>query len=580
MPARTVPGRQEPMKRIDAAKPAASVSRRDKHWAEQPWDFLRRAVSLAQRGLPLGDFLQETCALLNSVSGFDSVEVQARDHEREVLCRCARDATGRFTTSLSYSSKDRNSHAGGLRKLYQQLKGGQPGIPGALHASSGAVWVQSRLLDDSYRKGLEEAAGRYRSLVFLPFRSEPEGEGLLLLKDRTRRRFDELSLCRLEMLAESLGISLSIRKAQAALGERIKELTCLYRMALLVEEPGARFGDIMQGIVGLVPDAFLYPGEASARIELDGSQYQSAAFQAAGESLKTDIVVLGVCRGTLEVAYRTPKPVLDHGPFLREEKTLLETVGREIALLVERKQRETESRELEEQLRHADRLATIGELAAGFAHELNEPLANVLGFAQLASKESPLPAQARQDIDKIVLSALHARGLTQQLLLFARRMPQKRKPIDLNGVVTEALNLLQPLFVQEKVEVARRLSSRPVSVHADDSQIRQVLVNLTVNAVQAMAKGGRLTISTTADPGQGTATLALEDTGTGMTEEVLGKIFLPFFTTKEAGRGTGLGLSVVHGIVTSHGGRIEVSSQEGIGTCFRVFLPLDKEVQP
>jgi signal transduction histidine kinase len=560
------------MKKIVAAKPAASGTRRDEYWAEQPWRFLRQVVHMAQRGLPLGDFLEEACGLLCELSGFDSAEVHAMDHGKDLVCRCTRSPAGQVAASSVCNSSGFSSGKT-LAEWHKQLKEGQIEAPEAFIAGSGAVWINRDQLSASCGERMEEAAGRYRSFVFLPFSSEPEREDLLLLKDRRLVRFEPSSFYGLEKLAESLGISLTIRRAQAALGERIKELTCLYGMALLVEEPGAGFPEVMQGMVDLIPHACLYPEEAAARLDLDGTRYQG------GESLRADIVVLGAGRGTLEVAYRTPKPALDHGPFLSEERSLLETVAREIALLVERKQREAESRELEEQLRHADRLATIGELAAGFAHELNEPLANVLGFAQLARKETHLPVQTSHDLDKIIQAALHARGLTQQLLLFARRMPQKRKRIDLNAVVREGLGLLQPLFTQQRVDPLTLLSPAPVCIHADNAQIRQVLINLTVNAVQAMEQGGRLTISTKADLDQGTAVLSLEDTGTGMGEELLGKIFLPFFTTKEAGRGTGLGLSVVHGIVTSHGGRIEVDSQEGRGSCFRVFLPLHKRIR-
>jgi signal transduction histidine kinase len=153
-------------------------------------------------------------------------------------------------------------------------------------------------------------------------------------------------------------------------------------------------------------------------------------------------------------------------------------------------------------------------------------------------------------------------------------MPQNRAQIDLNGVVLDALQVLKPLFQREHVEVRQDLSGSSLIVNADNGQLRQMIVNLAVNAVQAMPEGGTITITTAADQDRGTARLTVEDTGIGMSDEVVSKIFLPFFTTREADRGTGLGLAVVHGIVTSHGGRIEVHSQPDQGSRFDVFLPL------
>jgi two-component system, NtrC family, sensor kinase len=500
-----------------------------------------------------------------------------KDHGKEVGCVYTREPA---KTALIFASENSDPSAKSRLEWYEQLANGRAVSSDALPRGAGAVLINARqAARDVFPHGQEELS-RCGLLVLLPFGARPEAGGLLVVGNRQNNRPDSAALSRLELLAESVDIAVETRRTQVALGERIKELTCLYRMALLAEEPGTSLEDLLRGVAELLPDACLYPAEASARIDLDGVQYEDGPRAVAGESLKAEITVLGACRGFVELEYGQPKPRLDYGPFLREEKSLLDTVAREIALLVERKQREAESHTLEEQLHHADRLATIGELAAGFAHELNEPLANILGFAQLAGKGARLPKQTRGDIDKIVQAALHARGLTQQLLLFARRMPQNRAHIDLNAVVTEALRLLEPLFSKEGVEVVLQVAPVAVTINADPGQMRQVIVNLAVNAVQSMPNGGRLTIGTCADPDQWSAILTIDDSGIGMSQETLAKIFLPFFTTKEAGRGTGLGLAVVHGIVTSHGGRIEVNSQEDIGTRFSVFLPLQKTDNP
>ena len=266
------------------------------------------------------------------------------------------------------------------------------------------------------------------------------------------------------------------------------------------------------------------------------------------------------------------KPEFDEGPFYAEERTLIDTVAREISTIVKRKEAEDEQSRLQEQLRHADRLATIGQLAASMAHELNEPLGNILGFGQLAKKCPGLPLQAGQDIEKILTATLNAREVIRKILIFARQMPQQKRRVDLNHVIEECLSFLESRCTKEGIELVRLLSPELPEVFADPIQLNQVLVNMIINAVQAMLEGGRLTVQTL--PGEDHLSLIIEDTGTGMTEEVLKQIFTPFFTTKDVGQGTGLGLAVVHGIITSHGGSIDVKSNVGSGTRFEIRLPL------
>jgi signal transduction histidine kinase len=274
----------------------------------------------------------------------------------------------------------------------------------------------------------------------------------------------------------------------------------------------------------------------------------------------------------VEVVYRRKEAELYEGPFLKEERRLIDTVARQAALFVERREAMEEKDRLEEQLRHADRLATIGKLAAGVAHELNEPLGSILGFAQLAKKSPGLPPQTAQDLNRIVSASLHAREVIRKLMLFARQMPPQRSRLNLNRVVQEGLYLFDARCVRQKIELALSLGEDLPEVYADATQLTQVLTNLVVNAVQAMPAGGKLSVETRADAEA--VTLRIEDTGEGMSPEVEKQIFTPFFTTKEADLGTGLGLAVAHGIVTAHRGTIRVKSRVGRGTCFEIRLPL------
>ena len=361
------------------------------------------------------------------------------------------------------------------------------------------------------------------------------------------------------------------RAEYAALRERVKELTCLYSLAQLAAGPGATLEKVFQGSAELLPAAWQYPEVAAARIVFDGQAYATAGFREGCRKQAAAIVLGGRSRGVVEVVYTEPRPDCDEGPFLKEERSLIDAVARQITLIIERRQAEEEQLRLRGQLQHADRLATIGQLAAGVAHELNEPLGNILGFAQLARKHPRLPEEAGQDLDRIVAACLHARQIINNLMLFSRQMPPQKAPVDLSATIEEALGFLEARCARNGIDVVRDLSPDLPRIWADASQLRQVFVNLVVNAIHAMRDGGVLRVATRrAEQG---VLLTVADNGVGMAEEVLKQIFTPFFTTRDVSEGTGLGLPVAHGIVTSHGGTIRVDSVVGRGTRFDVVLP-------
>lgn len=372
-------------------------------------------------------------------------------------------------------------------------------------------------------------------------------------------------------VAETIGVTLSYQTAQTALRERVKELTCLYAIAKAAQRPDIPLVDLLQQILPILPPSLLHPEAAGARIQLDDEEYASRDFREAVARLSSSIVVCGATRGVVEGAYFQDMPEIDEGPFLKEERLMLNEVARQVGLIIERREAEDENARLQQQLRHADRLATIGQLAAGTAHELNEPLGSILGFAELTKSLPRLPRQAQADLGKIIDSALHAREVIRKLLIFAHQMPTQKAPIRMNDLVEKCLVFLESRCAREGIEVVRRLRNDLPEINGDASQLHQVLVNLVVNAIQAMPAGGTLTVSTRRDDPD--VILTVEDTGSGMDDQVLRQIFIPFFTTKQVGQGTGLGLSVVHGIVTSHGGTVQVRSQIGHGSCFEVRLP-------
>ncbi|MHB9054336.1 MAG: hybrid sensor histidine kinase/response regulator [Thermoleophilia bacterium] len=245
----------------------------------------------------------------------------------------------------------------------------------------------------------------------------------------------------------------------------------------------------------------------------------------------------------------------------------------------------SEHKVLEESLRQAQRMESVGRLAGGVAHDFNNFLTAVEGYIDLALLDLPKGGDERKNLLEARHSAERAANLTRQLLLFSRREPLELRLINLNTIVTDLLKMLERL-IGEQFSILSSLDDDLPAVKADSGQIEQVLMNLMVNARDAMAGGGEIEIGTKrvqvnkeyaqshagAHAGE-FASFYVRDTGSGMDTDVLSHIFEPFFTTKKTGRGTGLGLSVAYGIITEHGGWIDVESKPGSGSIFSIFLP-------
>jgi len=232
----------------------------------------------------------------------------------------------------------------------------------------------------------------------------------------------------------------------------------------------------------------------------------------------------------------------------------------------------TDERALQEQLLQAQRVESIGMLAGGVAHDFNNLLTAIAGFTEFARLSVEAGESPDADLAQVQAAVERARSLTGQLLAYGRRAIVHPRPVDL-GAAVEAMSPMLGRLLGEHIEVRTERDQRAVAV-LDPGQLDQVLVNLAVNARDAMPSGGHLRIASGRTGSDGdTAWLEVQDSGAGMDPEVIERIFLPFFTTKERGRGTGLGLSTVYGIVTQAGGTIRVTSQPGAGSTFRVEFP-------
>ena len=271
--------------------------------------------------------------------------------------------------------------------------------------------------------------------------------------------------------------------------------------------------------------------------------------------------------------------------------TSLITINRGLRVLVciqditERKLADAEKQRLEEQVRQGQKMESIGRLAGGVAHDLNNMLTPILGYSELLLMEVS-DADARESVQEIHSASLRAQNMVSQLLAFGRKQTLQVQKVDLNDTLTDLEKLLRRT-IREDIEIAMHLDEELPNVQADVGQIEQVIMNLAINAQDAMPGGGKLIFEThqveldteyvAKHPEAKTGShvlLAIHDTGQGMDKETVDQLFEPFFTTKEKGKGTGLGLATVHGIIKQHGGNIWVYSEPGIGTTFKVYLPV------
>jgi signal transduction histidine kinase/CheY-like chemotaxis protein len=244
----------------------------------------------------------------------------------------------------------------------------------------------------------------------------------------------------------------------------------------------------------------------------------------------------------------------------------------------ERKKLDDETRELYHQLLQAEKMAALGQTISGVAHELNNPLATILSWAERLSARSSLDEPVRRGLETILAESDRAARIVRNLLTFARKRQTTRAMVDVNQVVRETLALRAYEQRVSNVMVIDALAAGLPQIFADGHQIQQVLLNLVINAEQAMlsANGrGALVVRTWHDAEQESVMLEINDDGPGIPEELQAKIFDPFFTTKEVGQGTGLGLTVAYAIVQEHGGRIRLESRSGAGASFYVDLPIN-----
>ena len=416
------------------------------------------------------------------------------------------------------------------------------------------------------------------------------GTFALYFREPGRPTNDHLAL--VDMVTHTAAIAISRTREEEALRERRQRLISIYdtvgdAVFLVAIEPdgGFRFESVnkrfitttgipMEAVVGKRVEEVIPPGSLPLVLDRYREAVRDKAIVRWEES--SDYPT-GRLTGEVSVA-----PVLD------EQGRCTHLVGA-VHDMTARKRAEEQHAQTEEMLRQSQKLESVGRLAGGVAHDFNNILGVILGYGELMRPQIGDGHPARARLDQVIKAAHRATGLTRQLLAFSRKQVMQPKLLDLGAVVSDMRSMLERV-VGEDLEIAV-LSAEPLgAIQADPTQIEQVIMNLVVNARDAMPNGGRLTIETTNGDFDETYTsahppalpghfvrLAISDTGVGMDAETQRRIFEPFFTTKGPGEGTGLGLATVYGIVKQMGGYIWVYSEVGRGTSFKIYLPRVEE---
>lgn len=422
-----------------------------------------------------------------------------------------------------------------------------------------------------------------------------------------RKAHDELEIRVQERTAELAGANEALRaeiverkRAEQErqellhdLQKRVNELTVLHKMARLLQEEQKSTKTLMQKIVSLLPTAWQHPEVAAARMGFNGAECATTNFAPVAWRQRAEFIAAERARGFIEVVYLEEKTPEVEGPFLAEERSLLNSLAEMLQAYFERQlaeqqvaqvtreliERNAELWRLQREMGRVEPLAALGRVTGTIAHELGTPLNSVLGYTQLLAQEN-LSETARESLQIIESQVQRMVEIIQYYLSRTRGSLQRHQRVNINTLLHETLLLLKPIFQQHQVQITTTLSDTLPLLTGNEASLQRVFINLFNNAVDAMEGGGVITLVTRMGsfPSSVRSGVVIEiaDSGEGIPTDVLPHIFDLFMTTKTSGKGTGLGLAVCQEIIKGHDGVIDITSVVGEGTCVRVFLPTEE----
>jgi PAS domain S-box-containing protein len=522
-------------------------------------------------------------ALLSVVAGISESLAQMRDLESSLpeILASLMDATGVSQGALKLRDVGTSAwvHAGlppsAAARLDELLEASgllrraeSEGIPASAAASSRASIPIGQLLD-------ELGSG---SVLVVPISSRNEKLGVLVLGSRSENLVEPDWIPFGRTMAIQVGQALAVARAFTRVAASERDHRTLFENAgdaIEVVDAEGRIREVNQKAEETLGHS---RAEMVGRSWLDFivAEERPAASAQFRELRSRGRLKAGLLRFVRSDGSSAPMEI--SGSVVDPDRGTVLLIARNLS---DRFEAERKLEESEERYRQAQKLEAVGRLAGGVAHDFNNLLTAILGFSEMTMSQLPDNDPLRSELDEVLKAGHRAASLTRQLLAFSRRQVLQPRLIDLNERVAEIGRMLKRL-IGEDVELVTRLAPGLGPLLADPGQIEQILMNLAVNARDAMPQGGRLIIETSESDRPGRwLRLSVTDTGTGMSEEVKAHLFEPFFTTKEVGRGTGLGLATVYGIVEQSGGEISVESELGKGTTFRILFPaVEGELEP
>lgn len=359
--------------------------------------------------------------------------------------------------------------------------------------------------------------------------------------------------------------------------QKAREIVCLYKIKTLALVNDISIEQYLEKVVRVIASTWTFNKFAQARIKCSRYEVTTKNFTESILSMRTDLIKNDEVMGFLEITY--PQAILDHTeyPFLQVEKKLIIDIAAELSTILHDKFMNQANTKFLKQLRHTDRLATLGQLVSGISTQLNEPLNDILGFSELLATNESLDSDAKSDLSKIINASLSVRDIVKKLMHFSGEVASKLEKVDINDSIKTALSLLQARSNREDMEVKLYLSSKLPTILIDSSQFHQIIVNILINAEQAIKnKKGVIEIST--ETNENNVLLTISDNGEGIPEELKDIIFVHLFSTKQENIGTGIGLSVAKDLIEANGGTISFQSSREVGTIFTLTFPIHREV--
>ncbi|MGA1841015.1 MAG: ATP-binding protein [bacterium] len=385
-------------------------------------------------------------------------------------------------------------------------------------------------------------------------------------------------------ITERKKVEEELEKRTHDLIKRIKELNCLYAISNIVEKSWISLEEIIQRIVDIIPPSWQYSEIACARIFLEGQKWCTKNFQETIWKQTSDIMVYGQRIGALDVFYLEKKPESDEGPFLKEERSLIDAVAERLGRIIEYKKAEiAKELKIEQELQHHGRLQLMGKLAASIVHEIKNPLVSIGLMTQSMMerlKQNKVGDDIFQDMESVIHEVQRLEKLLENLTDFGKPKVFRTTREDIHYPINETLKLLSKEIRTSKITIEKSFNPDIPSVLIDVSKMQQVFLNVLLNAIDAMTEGGNIIIKTDFirekiedKITQNWVQIAIQDSGIGIKREDMPHLFEPFYS--KSSERTGLGLSIVLGLIELHNGKIKIDSQEGKGTTVKIHLPVD-----